>query len=160
MNRPHERRGGFTLAEMLVYIVVLGAVVGVAWLAHYRFLDHSFGVLRNVEDITRVVRAGEKWRAEVRRATAPPRLDGGVLHVPTAEGEVLFRFAGGAVQRKTPGAADWAPYLLKVKASRMELDRRGQVDSWRWEVELDSRRDAQIRPLFTFRCVPRPGTRE
>ncbi|HUT33747.1 MAG TPA: prepilin-type N-terminal cleavage/methylation domain-containing protein [Planctomycetota bacterium] len=154
MNVARSSRRGLTLIELLVYMGVLTIVVGVAWLVYYRCIEHSLGVLRNVDDITRALKSGERWRTEVRRATAPPRLVDGVLHVATPDGDVLFKFAGDAVLRKGAAEARWAPFLPKVKASRMQLDEGKHVSSWRWEVELESRAKAGIRPLFSFRAVP------
>jgi hypothetical protein len=46
--------------------------------------------------------------------------------------------------------------LLKdVRNSRMTSDRREKITAWQWELELkQSRKDAPIRPLFTFKAVP------
>lgn len=158
MNRAsqlgrHSRRG-FTLMEVMTYIAVLGVMTTVAWLAYYACVAHSLGLLRNVDDITRAVKAGERWREDVRRASALPRMAEGALHIPQAEGAVVYAFSDSAVTRRGPGDPAPKPFLAKIKASRMERDAGKAVASWRWEVELTSRERARLRPLFTFRAVP------
>jgi len=147
-------RRGFTLLELLTYMAVLAVVTTVAWLAYYACMAHSLGVLSNVDDITRTIKAGERWRADIRRATAPPKLVEGTLHIPQADGEVVYQFSGKTVTRQRSQDPAPQPFLAKAKASRMQLDAGKRVASWRWEVELPSRTGAQLRPLFTFRAVP------
>jgi len=147
-------RRGFTLMELLTYISVLSIVSTVAWLAYYACMAHSRGILRNVDDVTRAIKVGERWREDIRRATAPPKLVEGALHIPQADGEVIYKLSGAAVTRKGRQDPAPVPFLAKVKVSRMQRDAGKSVASWRWEVELLSRERAQLRPLFTFRAVP------
>jgi len=149
------RRSGYTLAECMVYIGVLTIVMGVAWLLYYGLTAHSRGIQRNVEDVIRAMQAGERWRESVRTAAEPPRLEDGVLHLTHEGGETLYRFAHGQVERR-PGDGAWEPFLPRVAASRMQLDEGKHVRSWRWEVELASRKKAGMRPLFAFRAARRP----
>ena len=45
--------------------------------------------------------------------------------------------------------------LPRVQQSEMIRDVRAQVTAWRWELELKStRRQAMVRPLFTFITTP------
>lgn len=153
------RRAGFTLLEVMTYTAVVGIVVTVAWLTYYACWDHSLGVLRNADDIVRTLEAGERWRDDVRSATAAPRLADGVLTIPRQGDAVRYRLDGESVQRQA-GDGDWEPHLLGVAASRMVLDEGEHTRSWRWEVELKTRRrKARIRPLFTFRTVAAEGQR-
>ena len=153
--RHSNGRRGYSLAEVLVYMGVLSVVMTVAWLSYYSLVDCSRGLAGNAEDIVRALKAGERWRGDLRAATAPPKLVGGVLHVPAGAGEVLYRLSKDAVERKAD--AGWAPALAKVKASKMMADQGKHVASWRWEVELRGRREARIRPRFTFMAVPATG---
>jgi len=154
MNTRPTRRG-VSIMELLVYMAVLVVLLNAAALAYYRCWDHTTAVLRNADDIVRAMEAGERWRDELRAATAPPRLVDGILHVPHAGGDSLYRFAHEAVARKASGEKGWTPFLAKVAASRMQLDKGRHVDSWRWELELKVRKKkTPIRPLFTFRAVP------
>ncbi len=150
--RRLPKRDGFTLAEMMAYIGVLAIIMCVAWVFYYAMARQSHSARSNVEDIIRVVHAGEKWRADVRSATAPPRLVNGVLHVPREGGETLYRFAAGQVERKKPGG-EWEAFLLRVAASSMLADAGRHVTSWRWEIELATRVRRPLRPLFTFRAA-------
>jgi len=156
--RPQATRRGFTLAEMLVYMAVLGILLTVAWLTYYACWDHSLGVLRNCDDIARAVAAGERWRDDVRAATVEPALADGVLRIPRQGGDVSYRFGEKAVERRV-GDGAWEPALKGVTASRMVLDQGKHVRSWRWELELKTRRkQPRVRPLFTFRAVAGRGT--
>jgi len=163
--RPCRSASAYTLAEMLVYMGVLSIVMGVAWLSYYRVMGDSMALARNTEDIVRTLKAGERWREDIRSATAPPRLADGVLHIPQGAAEVLYRLSGNAVERRIAGnppadeAARWLPALTRLKASRMQADAGKLVASWRWEVELESRRAARIRPRFTFMAVPTAETK-
>ncbi len=65
-----------SLLECLVYVAVLFVIFAVAGPAHVRVLDHTRQMRRVAADIARALDAGERWRADVRAATAPPRLVG------------------------------------------------------------------------------------
>ena len=150
--RRRSRTGGFTLLELMVYMGVLTIIMGVASVFYYGVMAQSRGVTRNVEDVIRAVQAGEKWREDVRSATAPPVLADGVLRVPRGDSETLYRFSDGQVERKR-GEGTWEPFLLRVAASRVLPDKGKHVTAWRWEVELASRERAGMRPLFTFKAA-------
>ncbi len=130
---------GFTLVEVLTYSAILLIVSAVAMKAFFATLDHARDVRRVADDITRALDAGERWRADVRLATGPPRLveeDGvAALHLPHADG--------------------WQPALKAVKHTRFVADQRAHVSGWRWEVELQTRLPhPRIRPQFAFQAVP------
>ncbi len=161
----HAARRGFTLIECLVYVSVLAVVLGVAFTAFYRCWDNSMGVRRNAEDIERTLKAGERWRADVRSATGPLVVEKTdqeqVLHIPQAGGEILYLFSLGEVQRRASPDASWVQLLPKVTSSRMEADARREVRAWRWELELAVyRKGARIRPLFTFEAVPNQANKQ
>ena len=80
------------------------------------------------------------------------------LRLESAEGEVAYRFAAGAVSRRI-GTGSWSRVLDRVKSSSMERDARPTVTAWRWELELQpqtrgSYKPGRVRPLFTFLAVP------
>lgn len=159
--RSHTERG-YLLIEALVYIAVVLVLLGVAYAAMYRCVDRSRALQRNADDITTALHAGERWRADIRATTSPPRLlytnSVQVLRLESAKGPVLYRFATNAVTRRV-GGGPWASLLPNVKSSSMSADPREHVTAWRWELELQTRtygsaKPSRIRPLFTFLAVP------
>ena len=155
---PASAQKGILLVDCLVYIGLFFLITGVAFSFFYSCWDGSLALRRNTDDITSALRVGEIWRADVRDASGPLRVEnstaGQLLHVPEKSGEVVYRFAAGSLWRD---AANREPRQLlpKVKSSRIELDHRKQVTVWRWELELPiKKRTAQVHPLFTFEAVP------
>jgi len=147
------------LIEAIVYLAVLFLIMGLATAAFFRTLDHTRQVRRVAADISRALATGERWRADVRAATAPLRLEvvGGVqaLHIPAAGGEVVYFFDGRAVTR-TAGAAAPQVVLGQVKAAAFYRDVRERLTAWRWEIELaTSRPRVRVAPLFSFEAVAR-----
>src|ERR1700744_740668 len=150
---------GFTLIECLVYIAVLGVVLGVGSVAFYRCWDDNKSITRNADDIVRVLKFGEIWRADMRAATGPIKIEtansGQTLHIPAGKKELIYSFTDGQVRKQTTGSNSWTLILPRVKSSRMQIEKRDHVTAWRWEVELDSqRKKIKTRPLFTFEVVP------
>jgi hypothetical protein len=127
-------------------------VLNLSFAAYYRYDLYTRSLRRNADDIVRVMRAGERWRDDVRNATAPPRaIDNGVA-IPQPPGEVDYVFADGNVWRQVAGARTIA--LKQVKSSAMLVDPRQHVDAWRWELELTSpKKTVLVHPLFTFTAV-------
>ena len=159
---------GYLLIEALVYIGVVAALLGVAYAASYRCIDRSIALRRNADDITSALHAGERWRADVRAATSPVRLEptaaGQLLYLEGAAGTVAYRFSTNALTRRL-GTGTWVRLLANVKSSTMSPDPRQHVTAWRWELELQPRaqgsvKPGRVRPLFTFIAVPeRPPTK-
>ena len=150
-----------TLIECLVYIGLLGLLLGLGTVAFYRCFDNMKGLRRNTDDITRAVHAGELWRNDIRAAAGAIQSDdaGRTILIPQREREVLYKFADAQVYRKTGAGSSWQPLLAKVQSSQMTSDPRTHVTAWRWELELQaSRKTARVRPLFTFLAVPEAGT--
>jgi prepilin-type N-terminal cleavage/methylation domain-containing protein len=143
---------GYTLIEMLVYIAVLAVVLDLSFAAYYRYDLYARNLRSNADDIVRVMRAGERWRDDVRNATAPPHaIDNGVA-IPQQSGEIAYVFADGTVWRQVAGVRAIA--LKQVKTSSMSVDPRQHVDAWRWELELASpKKTVLVHPLFTFTAV-------
>jgi type II secretory pathway component PulJ len=151
-------RGGYLLIEYLIYIAVLAVVMEVAFSAFYRCLDNSRDLARNSEDILRVLRVGEVWRADIRGAVAPPRIivEGNLsaCEIPQTNSLIVYLSGDGSVWRKQGEAAP-REVLPRVKASRILKDAHKDVTSWRWELELATRKKVvRLRPLFTFEAVP------
>ena len=146
-------RRAYTLIEMLVYIAVLAVVLTLSYAAYYRYDLYTRDLRRNADDIVRTMRAGERWRDDVRNATAPPHAIENGVAIPHQSGEIDYVFADGTVWRQVAGVRSIA--LRQVKASTISLDHCQHVDAWRWELELTSpKKRVLLRPLFTFTAVP------
>ena len=153
---PHRR--GFTLIECLVYITVLAVILAIGSAAFYRFWDQDKAIRRNIDDIVRTLHAGESWRADLRSASGVIRVETNgtdqTLHIPSASGEIVYAFTDGEVRKQITGGV-WNVVLPAVISSQMQIDSRAQVNAWRWEVELPvQKKNAKIRPLFSFEVVP------
>ena len=147
------------LIEMLIYMSVLLVVMAVGYAAFYRCLDRSTALRRSADDIAHTLQAGERWRADVRAALRPIQLETNaaeqILQLPGPRGGISYRFATNTVFRRV-GDNAWSRVLGNVEASSFQPDPRGNVEAWRWELELQTRakRISRIRPLFTFLAVP------
>jgi hypothetical protein len=154
------RSQAFALIECLVYIGLVALLLGLGTVAFYRCFDNMNGLRRNANDITRAVQAGELWRNDIRAAARAIQIDetDQTIRIPQQDREVFYKFADTGVFRKTGTNAPWLPLLSKVQSSQMISDPRAHVTAWRWELELQTaRKDARVRPLFTFLAVPEPG---
>lgn len=157
-SRLRSQRG-ISLIEMLVYVGILGVIISIGGVTLARAWDQSRAIQRNSDEIVRAVRAGERWRADIRRASGPVRVitdaEGEQVRIPTAAGETVYRFATNAVLFQPRSGAPEVTLLAKVKSSRMTPERRAKVNAWRWELELQpSQKQTRLRPLFTFEAVP------
>ena len=159
-------RSAYMLIEVLAYIAVVGILLGIGYVAMFRCIDNSYNLRRSAEDISKALFAGERWRADVRAAKAPPRIEVSgseqSLRLPAAGGEIDYRFAGNAVFRRM-GEGPWVLVLGNIKVSAMSPDPRQKVTAWRWELELQPQakggvKPGRIRPLFTFFAVPETST--
>jgi hypothetical protein len=163
IRKPRARTAdAYMMVEALVYIGVVFVLLGIGYMAMYRCIDNSVALRRNADDIANALRAGERWRADVRAASSEIRLDAGaagqILHLLTGRGEIDYRFATGAVFRRV-GEGSWVCLLPNVKASSMAAEPRQIVKAWRWELELQPQIKATVKPgrvlpLFTFLAVP------
>jgi hypothetical protein len=141
--------------DCLVYIALLGLILGLAFQAFYQGHEHNSRLERGVAGAIRALRAGEAWRADVRAASAGVELvrEEGEdrLHLRRADSNVTYAFRDGAVFRRGPDSTNWLEFLPAVKASRFERDPRSRVTAWRWEVEVHPGRRPLRTPLvFTF----------
>lgn len=153
-----RHQAGVLLIECLVYIAVLAIFFGGGTAAFYFCWDHSKSLLYATNDITAALRAGERWRADVRAATGSISVatttTGEVVSIPETEKEVVYRFESGEVRREIPALHHSLLLLPKVKTSQMTAEARGTVSAWRWELELKERRQETHMPLlFTFEAA-------
>jgi hypothetical protein len=151
-------QAGYLLVECLIYLAVFAVILGLGMAAFYTCWDNSKALLYATDDIAAALRAGERWRADVRSATGKITVEttaaGELLRIPCGTNEVLYRFNAGEVHRQL-ASLDFSESLLPtVKASQMVRDTRGPVSAWRWELELKSRRKETRFPLlFTFEAA-------
>ena len=150
--------GAYMLTEVLVYIGVLFVLLGVGYAALYRCIENSVALRRNAEEIANALHAGERWRADLRLANGQVKWENRsaehILRLPTARGELAYRFATNSVFRQVANGP-WTHLLQNVKSSVMEPDQRQTLTAWRWELELQPRgKSTRVRPLFTFFAVP------
>ncbi len=156
------RRSGYMLMEALFYIALLFLVIGAAYLAMYRCVDHSLVTRRATEDVAKALDVGERWRADIRATTAPITVDRNgrevVVVLPHSSGNVLYHFQDNVVSRKVLDGP-WVRVLSGVASSDMSASPRTGVTPWVWELELAPRskgavKASRVRPLFTFVAVP------
>jgi hypothetical protein len=153
-----RRRSGIMLLECLVYIAVFAILTGAGMAAFYCCLNHSKAMIYATDDIGSALRAGERWRADVRGSTGKITIETGAgretVRIPKAGGEIFYRFENGELRRGSSSTKVSALVLDKVKTSEMKADPRGAVSAWRWELELTPRRKEMRLPLlFTFEAA-------
>jgi Tfp pilus assembly protein PilE len=94
---------GYSLIECLVYIAVLAVVLNLSFVAYYRYEQHTRSLRRNADDITRALRAGERWREDVRTAIAPPHAIANGLAIPPARSCMSLQMAPSGYRRAQRG---------------------------------------------------------
>lgn len=158
ISRP-RRAAGILLIECVVYISVFAILTSIGFAAFYLCWDNSKALVYATDDISAALRAGERWRADVRAATGKISVEtnaaGELLRIPHGKDEIFYSYHNGALRRKL--ASMPAPDLLfaKVKNSQMCAEDRNGVTAWRWELELPLRRpETQLPLLFTFEAAP------
>lgn len=142
--RPRRRtspRAGYSLVELMIYLVVLLAILGVGGNALGRLWTASFHLRRQTDDLRSALAAGERWREDIRHTAGSIREDRAgndlVLALPQGDGTVVqWAFAGAQVQRRSSPTNSWTRLLGNVKASTVQTDPRNGVAAWRWELEL------------------------
>lgn len=158
-GRRRETTRGILLVECLVYMSVLFVVIGMALAAYYRCGENSRRLHENAVDIAQTLRAGERWRADVRAASGRLELleADGELRIPHETGLVRYIFQNASVTRRV-GQSTPSALLKNVKGSRFLLEREGDLLIWQWEVELKpATKNPKVRPLFSFQTVTRKG---
>jgi hypothetical protein len=159
--RPSARRrhrAGILLAECLVYISLFFVLTGISYGLYFRTMEFSRGLQRNSDEIVRALKAGERWREDVRRAVGPlvtEMHDGVAVNViPQSDGSVLYWLHEGTLWRQTPANAVATPLCRGVKSSNIVRDARQSVTAWRWEIELKTQqKTVRLKPLFSFLAV-------
>lgn len=144
-----------------MYVSLLMMFSVLAHQTYNRARIQSADIQRQSREISLALRAGERWRADVRQSTtAPERIPSAgrkaiVLRLTPPAGNIDYYFSESKVWRKA-GDAPKEMILFNVKNSEMVDDTRGTVPAVRWELELKTKggRRAQTRPLFTFLAVP------
>jgi len=157
-NRARERRA-ILLIDLLMYMALLSIVLIIAAVVFDKMLTNSANLRRNIADIERAARAGERWRADVRSATdaiwTGRAADGETIVIPQREGEIVYSIGAGEVRRTVTGRAPSQMTLASVRAARMFEERRGHITAWSWHLELQTRqKNARVRPHFAFSAVP------
>jgi hypothetical protein len=148
------------LIDCLVYIALLALILGLAFAAFYRTTEHSTRLEHNATDIMRALRAGERWREDVRSANATPQVvsnaEAVTLRIPRGKGDIAYVFSGGVVRREESPGGQREELLSSVRTSEFHRDPRQHVTAWRWELELQGKQKvARVKPLFTFQTVVR-----
>ena len=166
---PHSQFGirnssGLSLIECLTYISLFALFIVLVMSTYFRARDASDALRRQADDVTRTLAAGERWREDVRTATAPPRVveENGQTWLALTRGTntTVYTHFNNTVWRQAHTNQSWQPVLARVKSSLIETDAREHVAAWRWEVELqlkDPRK--QTKPLFTFLAVAPKDTK-
>jgi hypothetical protein len=154
-----EQRRAIVLIDLLVYISLLAFVLILMAVAFDQGMQQCTHLRRNVADIERAMKAGERWRSDVRAATGEPwteMKDGQeFFHIPVGTNEIAYSFQSNRVYRFDLGKEAWEVALLNVKGTEILAEKREHAAGWRWELELERRqRTAHVRPLFTFLAVP------
>ena len=130
-----RRQSGILLMECLVYISVFAILLGIGTAAFYFCWGHTQAVIYATDDIAIALRAGERWRADVRGATGKISVettaDGEVVRLSEADKEIIYRFESGAVRREISTLKSPQLLLSKVKTSQMQAEARDGVTAGR-----------------------------
>jgi hypothetical protein len=145
---------GYLMIEVLVYIGMVFMLLGIGYMAMYRCISNSVALRHNADDIGTVLHVGERWRADIRSATAAPMIETSnseqVLHLPNRDREILYLYSREALFRRN-GEGPWVQVLTNIKSSVIATDPRQTLTALRWELELATReKHHHVRPLFTF----------
>ncbi len=151
-------KAGITLVECMCYIAVFLILSAVAMGTFYLSWDHSKALISATDDISAALRAGERWRADVRAASGTIQIEktssGEVVIIPEGGKEIVYRLNAGEMRRQAGSDGFSALLLPRVVSSEMIPDTRGGVQAWRWELEVAQRRRETHLPLmFTFEAA-------
>ena len=146
------------LIEAVVYLSLVFIVAGGASMVALKLTEQSKRLKEKTDLIARTLQVGEIWRKEIREATGPIVLieeDGFIdLIVPADGDDIVYRYFENSLWRSGSRSEDASFLFSKLQRSEMIQDQRGDVTSWRWELELPSEREvARVKPYFTFQAV-------
>ena len=149
------------LIECLVYIAVLTVLMGVAVGVFYVCWNGFQALISTSDDVSVALRAGERWRAEVRDANGTIKVEktasGQVVRIPENGREIVYSFDTGEIRRQIGPNGSIQVVLKNIKSSEMKSDARGGVRAWQWELELPERqRGPHVPILFTFEAAQKP----
>lgn len=149
---------GYLLLECLVYIAVFAVVTGLGLMTFYQCWDNSKALRLTTDDVAAALRAGERWRADIRGATGNITIEktasGELLRIPCGTNVILYRFADAKIRRQLASSGFAESTLTAVEVSQMVKDTRGTVTAWRWELALKPHHKATHLPLqFTFEAA-------
>lgn len=148
------RRRAIVLVDALAYIALLGVVLILASEVFDKGMRESTAFQRNVADIERALKAGERWRADVRAATGQIEVRESRMVIPQNSGPIIYEMGTNQVTRLA-GNHRSEVFLKGIKEAKVIMERRGRATGWRWELELEHRRkEARVRPMFTFMAAP------
>jgi hypothetical protein len=153
-----QKQRAIMLVECMVYVALFLVLTGVAVECFCVGWDHSKAIILTTDDISAALQVGERWRADVRDASGPIKIEttasGEVVRIPKDGKEILYSFDSGEMRRQVISPGPSQLLLAKVKSSEMTSDSRGGVTAWKWELELAQRPKGSHLPLlFTFEAA-------
>src|SRR4051812_14582928 len=101
-NRSVRTRG-IVMIDAIVYIAVLAVVMVLAAVVFDKGMRESAGLQRNVADIERALKAGERWRSDVRAANGTIEVSQQRMIIPQKQGRVVYEMATNQVRRVEGG---------------------------------------------------------
>ncbi len=155
-STPSHARAGITLIECLAYISTLLVIAGVAFNSLGRLWAVTGRLAGVTDDLRDSTRSGEQWRADVRAAHGPIRIEEGGLAcvIETTNGPVIWFHGAGSLWRR---AGDLEPscWLRRVETCQFNPDPRTHVAALQLNVQLMPRSRQSRQPsAFTFLAVP------
>ena len=156
---PRDR--GILLFNCLIYLVVFLILIGLGFVVLTKFVSFHGDFKRIANDITRTLRAGEQWRADVRKANGPIEISQdnwqSIFVIPLESERIIYRFDRTNVWKVMPGGMSELSILKNVEECRFVMDQREEVVAWNWEIVLKTKKRRGIkRPLFSF-IAAEPG---
>lgn len=151
-------QSGITLIECMVYIAVFFILAGVASGSFLICWDGFRALISTTDDVSSALRAGERWRADVRDASGTIRVEttasGQVVTIPENGKEIIYSVDSKGLRREAGPGGFSLVVFPKVKSSEMKSEMRGPVRAWQWDLELPERPKGPHLPLlFTFEAA-------